>query len=305
MSDNTISRVRPHDFLEAFLAGGEVRDLSPLTLRNYRQCCERFLACPTTPDDPTAWDDMTLVLWIQSLRRAGLSDGTVAYHQRHLYPWLRWLRKRRTILEDPTDLVPIVEPREVQRRVLDAASFVRLVVVQGDRPRLPSGDFSAREHRLRGLAMLHVLRDTGIRRAELIALDLGDLDQRNRALVVRITKNRRIREVYFTAQTKAVLAEYISGERGSAAGPLFMTRSGGRLTVAAAVTWLRRLSELAGVEVSFHDFRRAAATGWARSGMAYPDIQQLLGHETPAMSLIYAESARQDTARDAYRRVVG
>lgn len=303
--DNTIRVVRPHDLLETYLALQEARDISPLTLRNYRACCERFLATAAGQSDAAGWDDMTLAVWLQQLRRQGLTDGGVAYHQRHVYAWLRWLRRKRHLPEDITDLVPIVTPREVKRRVLDSADFVRLVAAQGRQRRAPDGRLGDHEHRLRGLAMLHVLRDTGVRRSTLVSLDLADLDQRQRILTVRVTKTRRIGEVYYTPAAKLAIAEYISGERGSQPGALFLDRGGKRLTVAGAVSWLRRLSELAGVECGFHDFRRAAATKWARDGMAYPDIQTLLVQETPAMALLYAASARQDTARDAYRRLYG
>lgn len=52
--------------------------------------------------------------------------------------------------------------------------------------------------------------------------------------------------------------------------------------------------------VSDHLGRHTGSIGTGLSNVNTPNQ-----HETPAMSLIYAESARQDTARDAYRRVVG
>lgn len=304
MSDHTISRSRTHDFLEAFLAQKEEYNKSPYTIRNYRYAAESFLE--SAPEDPATWDDTTLVLWLQALRRKGLNDGGRAAQQRHLYPFLRWLKRKRVLTEDITEHVPVITPNEVKRRVATPQDFLRLLAVQSAIPKRADGSDGEKADRLRGVAILHLVRDTGIRRMDIVRLDMADVDQRERELRIRLPKNREPRFVYYSKETKTAIADYIAAERGSDPGPLFMNREGERLTVAGLWSWWRRLRERAGVEVSFHDFRRATASQWIRDGVPAEHVQWLLGHKTLDMTLnVYAVSGRQDGAKRAYREMYG
>jgi len=65
-----------------------------------------------------------------------------------------------------------------------------------------------------------LLRGTGLRRAEAVALDLADYDQTTSTLTMRSGKGCKERLVYAPAGTKVALDEWLV-IRGHADGPLF------------------------------------------------------------------------------------
>ncbi len=82
---------------------------------------------------------------------------------------------------------------------------------------------------LRDAAIIAVLRFTGIRRAELVKLELADLDVRNSSLLVRRSKGQKSRRVYLPQDGLLLLKQWLK-IRGSQSGALFCRiRRGGHL----------------------------------------------------------------------------
>ena len=91
-------------------------------------------------------------------------------------------------------------------------------------------------------------------------------------------------------QRPAVLDAYI-GER---TGPLFVTRTGLRLTRTAAYRLLQRLAHKADIaaagEISPHSTRHAFATLALDAGVPLRDVQDAMGHSDPRTTRRYDRS---------------
>lgn len=137
----------------------------------------------------------------------------------------------------------------------------------------------------RDAALLAVLVGCGLRRAELVALALSDLDADTGALRVRHGKGDKSRTVYVTnGALRAVQAWLVV--RGSEPGPLFVSvRKGGRLeakgmSAQAVFATLRELATRAGVaQFSPHDCRRTFVSTLLDAGADLVSVQKLAGHE--------------------------
>lgn len=308
--------------LDTFLIKKEAAGRREHTLTDYRRAVAAFLEFEATDDDaPRAWDADLIDAWVASIRRRGCTAATQDWYRRHLLGFVTWLVQRGEIArgENPRLMLePIVVERRPQRTA-DPDTIVRLLTAILDQPPVARGRHRP-EHQLRDLAIVHVLRSTGLRREELSWVDVEAVHlrpvtragMRVRGLdgdfvpFVRAehTKTRQARDLPLDRGAVDALTDYLV-ERGDEPGPLFLSRYGGRLSSNAIRLLLERHAERAGVKVSSHDFRRAAAASMRRAGMDIGHVMRILGHSTPTMTLRYSETGENEAALRAWRAAVG
>lgn len=136
---------------------------------------------------------------------------------------------------------------------------------------------------LRDRAMFELLYSAGLRVGELVGLNLGDLDFNTREARV-LGKGNKERIVPFGEQAKDCLAGYsnVRGKLGGKIGraePLFVNRSGGRLTTRSVQRSVRQYClATPGTTATPHALRHSFATHLLESGADLRAIQELLGH---------------------------
>ncbi len=136
----------------------------------------------------------------------------------------------------------------------------------------------------RDAALLALLYGAGLRRSEVVALDLADYDGESGALAVRSGKGNKQRMAYATNGSKAALAAWLA-VRGVEAGPLFVpVLKGGRVTMRrlnnqTVMDLLLKRARRAGVmKVSPHDFRRTFISDLLDAGADIATVQKMAGH---------------------------
>ena len=132
----------------------------------------------------------------------------------------------------------------------------------------------------RDRTLLLFLLDTGVRHAELCALDVGDVDIRSGSVLVRSGKGRKPRVTFAGPKTRQALTRYLRHRNHLADdAPLWATAQGHRLSYGGLRQVIRRRAARAGVpEPSLHSFRRGFAIASLRAGMDLVSLQRLLGH---------------------------
>lgn len=124
---------------------------------------------------------------------------------------------------------------------------------------------------------------TGLRLAELVALDLDDVrvSARKGLVVVRSGKGDAYREVPLNALVRQVLEEWLD-ERAQRTGEgeraLFVGRGGQRLSKRSVDDVVRGLGEDAGVKLSAHILRHTFLTRMVRQGSDLVLVAELAGH---------------------------
>jgi len=152
---------------------------------------------------------------------------------------------------------------------------------------------------LRDRALLLTLYGTGLRRAELVALNRADVADGAHDEAVIVGKGDKERVVYFDPESQAAIRAYCAA-RSDAYRPLWLRydRARGapapdgehwRLSVQAVWKIVDAYATAAGVRATPHMFRHLAARRWLGRGVKLEEIQDLLGHASPATTkMIYA-----------------
>lgn len=155
----------------------------------------------------------------------------------------------------------------------------------------------------RDAAILAVMLRAGLRRSEVVALDLADWDARERMLQIRGGKGNKDRQVPLPTAAVPLVARWLQ-LRGQLPGPLFtgVNKSGAiatrRLTDQAILVILDRLRRRAGIATfTSHDCRRTYISTLFDVGVDIAIIQQLAGHSDPSTTAGYDRRPAEVKAR--------
>jgi integrase/recombinase XerD len=160
--------------------------------------------------------------------------------------------------------------------------------------------------RVRDRALLELLYSTGARISEAVGLDVDDIDEADRSVILA-GKGGKQRLVPIGRPALAAVAAYrvrvrpalAARSRGTPA--LFLNGRGGRLSRQSAWQALRAAAERAGVgePVSPHTLRHSFATHLLEGGADVRVVQELLGHASVTTTQIYT-LVTVDALREVY-----
>ena len=141
--------------------------------------------------------------------------------------------------------------------------------------------------------MLAVMLGAGLRVAEVVALEVQDVDLAEGMVRVRNGKGSRDRVVPIGAETARHLADWVRARSGGE-GPLFVgvhhrDRRARAIGVRSVQIWLERLAERAGLprRVTPHMLRHTYGTTMLRRGLDLREVQTLLWHSSVGTTEIY------------------
>jgi integrase/recombinase XerD len=272
-----------NDAVEAFLREKKRMGLSPSTLELYRSLLagprvRTFLADAriTTASGLT---DQALRDLESELQDSGLAEGSVRQYHATLKNFARFCLSRG--MADDRGVLEVSAPKKAQKApgIISREDETKLLAAA----RKPRDKF-----------IIKFLMGTGLRRAELLALNVDDIisGPDGDVVHVRLGKGRKDRMVPLdskrmgTSLTKAT-RDYINRDRPSdtKATALFLThvKAGDDyqpLTVSGLHSLMRRLEADTGIECNPHRFRHSYGTRAIQAGVAAFAVQRLLGHTT-------------------------
>lgn len=276
------------DAADAFLSDPRTRGrLKPSTLRAYRKDLAAAAgALPQSVEQITAGH---LAAYLSS----DVAPSTVSRRLAALRALFGWALREGYSSSDPT--TALEAPRRPRR-------LPRPIRTDADRQEVERAIAAAPQpFRL----ALTILRETGMRAGEVLALTLGDVtvEPGREALHIRDPKNRTERMVVLgpTATPKSLraLRAQLRERKGEPAHtPLFRSNRGTRLSYDALhYQWVQAcaaagLADEAGKpRFTLHQLRHTRATELVEQGMRLEIVQRVLGHRDPRSTQGYAELA--------------
>jgi len=269
---------------EQFLEHLEVeRNVSPLTLTNYRHALERFRTTVAQP----AWKDLRADHFRRYLfeqMKAGLAKPTVRLHFAALRTFYRFLTERHGLKDNPLKQVQLPKldrglPVVLSRKQIDTLLAAPLAMEKSDRaPKwMPQRD----------AAILELFYSSGLRLAELASLEVRNVDEITETVRV-MGKGRKERIVPVGELALKAIQKYRQAARVDV-GPLFINKSRKRISTRSVWLSLRRYLAFAGIPltVSPHKLRHSFATHMLDAGADLRSVQSLLGHASLSTTQIY------------------
>ena len=269
-----------------------VRGRSPATVRGY--CSDLRLLARGVPDF-ASFTLAELRAWLASAVEEGKSRSTLARRTAALRAFSSWATR-----EGYLDV-------DVAQRLATPAVGKHLPTVMSPAKagELMMNAVSADEaHFLRDSAMLEFLYATGTRVAELVGLDIDDLDLSRRT--ARVTgKGNKQRVVPFGESAAEALEQWLEVGRPHLAGDtpaVFVGTRGGRIDTRQVRRVVEKAAQVTGAPgLTPHGLRHSAATHLLEGGADLRVVQELLGHSSLQTTQVYTHVSAQ-RLKDVYAR---
>ncbi|MFN4874207.1 MAG: tyrosine-type recombinase/integrase [Akkermansiaceae bacterium] len=147
---------------------------------------------------------------------------------------------------------------------------------------------------LRNRTILELFYASGIRRSEMINLDVGDYDPTTQTIHIRKGKGGKSRLAPIGERAASWMDRYLSESRPlfdhlPNETALFISGYGTRITSGYLGTWVKKLMLRCGIDKtgSCHLFRHSCATDMHRGGADIRYVQEMLGHTRMETTQIY------------------
>jgi integrase/recombinase XerC len=294
--EKTIAEILPRD-VPAFLQELERRGSSPHTIRNYRHDLVVFARWFETSNGEafsavgmTSTDVRRFKSYQQTVQK--LAPATVNRRLATLQSFGDWAAATERVTSNPASSVKRLETPKLAPKSLSTVELNRLT--RSAEKAAQQGSWLA----IRNLALIQLLRYTGLRVGELCALTGGDIQMSERKghVIVRSGKGGKHRQVPLNAPVRRAVQAYLDVRPTTTADEVFVGRRGPLSPHGVGVV-VAKLARLAGVEgVTPHILRHSFGRSLLDSGTDVVTVAALLGHANLETTMIYTQPGEVDLA---------
>ena len=291
--------------VEMFVDDCQDRQLTEESIRHYKAVAAAFLEYLASQNVPVfSADKFVLIEYLRKRRSEGVDQKTLENNFTVISSLFEYLVFQDLIGKNP---VMGVRKRYLRRykneRDVDAESPRKLISVE-QMILLINSVIDTRDK-----AILTVLAKTGVRRGELIAMDVSDIDWEQQLITLKKFKKRSGRIVLFDDETSRLLKRWLAQREKlqPESSALFLGEKGGRLKRNGVYSMVVKYAEQVGLHDSKsakpedhftpHCFRHWFTTHLRRAGMDREFIKALRGDRRREAIDIYDRIDRQELRR--------
>ena len=262
-------------YISMYLASLKVENYSPLTIENYRY---QLAAFSDFLGETSMLRATTMHVREYLAHHQHLKASTIVTKLDVISGFYNWLILEEEILKNPC--AKIKRPK-LPKKVKSGLTIVELEQVRN----------SCKTVRER--ALIEVFYSTGCRLDELRKLNIEDIDWSSQSVLV-FGKGSKERRVFLSDKASWYLRKYLKSRTDDCEALFATVRTPiRRLTNDGIAYQIRKIKEASGIErdLTPHIMRHTFAQLSLDNGMKLEDLQSLMGHESPATTMRYAESS--------------
>ncbi len=256
---------------------------SPHTCKNYYRDLNQFLAYLNSVD--TSWDQAgydEVSGFVAQRHRKGCKSRTLQRQLSAIRSFYHYWIKQHRVGNNPAENVRAPKADKPLPKTRDAETIDRLLSIDAkDDPLI-----------LRDVAIFELIYSSGLRLAELVSLDLEDIDLNQRQMLVT-GKGNKTRQLPVGRKAIIALAQWLEHRPQFCREPqppaIFLSQQGRRISARNVQQRLNLMVRRSNLEqkLSPHMLRHSFATHLLESSSNLRAVQELLGHADIATTQIY------------------
>ncbi len=270
--------------LQAFLAWlSDERHYSPRTVQAYRRDLlgVRDFISARGVDDWRALQPEDLRRYIVQRHRQGLKGRSLQRQLSALRSFFRYLQKQGLADHNPAIDAPAPKAAKRLPKTIEHEQIERLLAIPGNDPLT-----------VRDRALMELFYSSGLRLAEIAALDCDALDLSSGLVRIERGKGGKTRIVPVGGKARQALREWLKVRPGLLRGEsnaLFLGKNGNRLGHRAIQQRLKHWAVRQGLDQNIHPhrLRHAFASHLLESSGDIRAVQELLGHANISTTQVY------------------
>lgn len=264
------------------------RNFSPHTLRAYCKDLEQYLdfcgkGGVRKPEQVTRSHIRSYLAFLQDRPGAEPARSTLLRKVSAVRSWVKYLVEQGLLDENPFLGIPLPKRKQKLPRFLTESEAGQLL----------NSSVSLRSpEKERDRAILELLYSSGLRRSEIVGLNVPQVDFVG-GFVRVFGKGSRERLVPVGQRALQALRDYLALRKAAASGsrgePLFLSRRGRRISSAALAWIVSRWARRAGLfqPLAPHTLRHTFATHLLDNGCDLRSVQEMLGHKNLSTTQVY------------------
>jgi len=274
-------------------------DIKPKSQKTYRQALVQFVKY--IGEKPNMIDRVDIINYKKSLFKRGLKNTSVAVYIAAVRQLFEYLESAQIFPNIARNIKMPKIVKEFKRSDLTVKQVKELLgSIKLNTP-----------YNIRDYAIINLMLRTGLRDIEVHRADIGDIEQREEATVLKIQRkghDAKDKLVILRPATLKPIFKYLKGlDDHSPDNPLFISLSdqhyGHRLDPGSISRIVKTRLRKAGIDSKYytaHSLRHTAATVALKAGAPIEKVKEMLGHESIDTTLLYTHMNRfEDSAESA------
>jgi len=281
-----------------------VKRLRPDTLQSYRQAFSTFAKLTPGVSLESLTPNMitTFFKTLQERKRIvgrgtvkiGVKTSTVGAYWRKLTCFFQWLELRNYISVNPFKVLTYPTPAYEDAKYLKKREIEKIITA------IHASQGNSILVFKRNLVLFYLLLYCGLRKEEVMLLQIPDIDFERRLLTIRkeSSKSGKTRQLPLHSTTLMHLKDYLK-QRNEYTTPYLIVSKGtdDKLSYAGLKHLVDSIRKRSGVQFHLHQFRHTFAVNFLKTTNNIGHLRQLMGHKDIRMTMVYLRCINVDEIR--------